>query len=378
MTTYPLARPYITKREYELVKHVLDSRILSLGPIVQKFEAAFAKRIGVRYACAVNSGTSGLHLALLAAGIGRGDEVITSPFSFIASANSVIYTGARPVFVDVDASTGNMNPKKIERAITTKTKAILVVHIFGQPANMKPIMALARRKHLIVIEDACESLDATYHRKKAGTFGQSGVFAFYPNKQMTTGEGGIVVTNSQKIYDSIASLRNQGRDKDMNWLNHRSIGYNYRLDELSAAVGLAQLEKLTFLIRERQKITQWYTQELRQRPDLVTVPAIAPGNTHTWFVYVVRIARAGVPRDAIIKRLGTQGISSKAYLPSIHLFEVYRKMFHSKPGDFPISEDISARSLALPLYLGLTRKDVKFIARTLLTDIEHYGTHVRR
>src|SRR3990167_1866874 len=225
---YPIAKPYIGKEEKAVVAKVLRSGVLSIGPEVVAFEKAFALKLGTKFACAVSSGTAGLHLTMLAAGLKKGDEVLTSPFSFIASANAILYVGATPVFVDINPVSFNIDPDKIEEKITTKTKAILVVHIFGQSADMKPILKLANKYKLKVIEDACESLNASYHGKKVGTFGESAVFAFYPNKQMTTGEGGMIVTNDRSVDALCRSLRNQGRSGNMQWLDHERLGYNYR------------------------------------------------------------------------------------------------------------------------------------------------------
>lgn len=377
MKKYPVAKPYITATEQRYVREVLQSGHLSLGPKYLEFEAEFARHVGTRYACAVSSGTAGLHLTMLVAGIGRGDEVITSPFSFIASSNSIIYVGAKPVFCDIDPVTYNMDPAGIEKCITKKTKAILVVHIFGQSADMAPIMAIAKKHKLKVIEDACESVDAKYRGKKTGTFGESAVFAFYPNKQMTTGEGGMVVTNSKKIYDYCCSLRNQGRGQSMDWLDHRYIGYNYRLDEMSAAVGLAQLEKLTWMIRQRQRIAAAYSRYLKPYSQYVIIPRTAKGNTHTWFVYVVSLIGPAGRRDRVLNELKKRGIQTKPYLPSIHMFDVYRKLYHYRPGQFPISEGVSNSSLALPFYLGLTDADIKHICRTLI-DVLRAHDRTRR
>lgn len=372
MKHFPVAKPYITATERRYVDDVLRSGQLSLGPKYLEFEKKFARHIGTRYACSVNSGTAGLHLAMLAADIGPGDEVITSPFSFIASSNAIIYTGAKPVFCDVDPDSYNMDPSRVEKLITKKTKALLVVHIFGQSTDMAPIMKIAKKYKLKVIEDACESIDAKYHGRKTGTFGESAVFAFYPNKQMTTGEGGMIVTNSKKIYDYCCSLRNQGRGPTMDWLDHRYIGYNYRLDEMSAAVGLAQLEKLDWMIAQRRRVAAAYNGALKPFKQLVITPRTMPGNTHTWFVYVVRLADPRVTRDKVIAELLRQGIHTKVYLPSIHRFEVYRKKFGYRQHQFPISEGISATTIALPIYIGLSPQDLRHISKTLVATIQKF------
>jgi len=369
MKRYGVAKPYITKKEEQSILQVLRSGNLSLGPKYREFEKRFAKKTSVRYACTVSSGTAGLHLAMLACGISSGDEVITTPFSFVASANSILYVGARPVFVDIDPITYNIDPLKIEEKITKKTKAILVVHIFGQSCDMDPILRLAKKYKLLIIEDACESIEATYKGKRVGTFGKVAVFAFYPNKQMTTGEGGMIVTNNRKIYEVCDSLRNQGRSKDDQWLDHQYLGYNYRLNEMSAALGIIQLEKLDYMIKQRRKIAGWYNKALKSYADIVQIPDIAPENTHTWFVYVIKIKDKKVNRNNLIINLKKAGVNTKPYLPSIHLFNFYKRMFKYKKGDFPIAEEVSSYSLALPMYIGLTEEDCKIIIRKLLKEV---------
>ncbi len=366
MKKYPIARPYITAEDKKSVLAVLNTDNLSLGPKYREFEKKFAKKIGVKYACAVSSGTAGLHLALLACDLGPGDEVITTTFSFVASANAILYVGAKPVFVDIDPVTCNMDASQIEKKITKKTKAILAVHIFGQPADMNAIMRLAKKYKLKVIEDACESISATYRGRLAGTFGQAGIFAFYPNKQMTTAEGGMIVTNSKKIYDICDSLRNQGRVKNDQWLDHRYLGYNYRLNEMSSALGISQLKKLDFMVKERRKIAAWYSQLLKPYQNAIQTPRVAAGNTHSWFVYVVNLKNKKINRNLLIGKLKKAGVSAKPYLPSIHLFDFYRKRFGYKPGDYPLAEAVSASSLALPIYIGLKREDCAVIVQRLI------------
>jgi len=368
---YPLAKPYITQREKDLVNDVLDSGFLSLGPKLEEFEKKFANKIGTAYACGVSSGTTGLHVMMNVAGITSGDEVITTPFSFIASSNCMLYVGAVPIFVDIDPRTYNIDPTKIEVAITAKTKAILVVHIFGQSADMDPIIDIAKRYNLILLEDACESICASYKGKNVGTFGQTSVFAFYPNKQMTTGEGGIICTDNKAIFDHAKSLTNQGRGANMSWLDHQYVGYNYRMDEMSAAVGIAQLEKLDWMIEERKKISDMYTKHLLDYSDLVDVPLTSQFNTNTWFVYVIQIKEKNKIRNKIIEKLRDCGISTKEYLPSIHLFHCYREKFGYNDGEFPISENVSMRSIALPFYIGLQESDIKYIIGKLVSAIKN-------
>jgi len=371
MKKYPIAKPYIGPEEKKAVLGVLNSGNLSLGPIYKIFESKFAEKIGLKYACAVSSGTAGLHLAMIAANIQPGDEVITSPFSFIASANCALYMNAKPVFIDIDPLTYNIDPDKIEAAITPKTKAILPVHIFGQTADMTRITRIAKKYKLKIIEDACESVCAEHKGKKAGTFGESAVFAFYPNKQMTTGEGGMLVTNSKKIYELCNSLRNQGRSENMQWLDHERLGYNYRMDEMSAALGLSQLRKLDYMIKERKKIAGFYNKQLKKFDSLLQIPSVSSDNEHTWFVYVVKIKniKSEKVRNEIILDLGRQGISTKPYLPAIHLFSFYKNKFGYKKDDFPITEEVSRSSLALPFYLGLKEKDIKYIVGKVIETI---------
>jgi perosamine synthetase len=373
MICYPVAKPYIDQVDIDGVVAVMKSGNLSLGPVHKRFEEKFAEYIGTQYACSVSSGTAGLHLAMLVAGIGPGDEVITSPFSFIASANCMLYVGAKPVFVDVDPVSYNLDPKKIEEKITSNTKAILVVHIFGQAADMDSILAIANKYNLKIIEDACEAIGASYKGRRVGTFGESAVFAFYPNKQMTTGEGGMLVTNDQNIYSLCKSLSNQGRAEDMQWLDHERLGYNYRLDEMSASLGLTQLAKIDYLLQERRKIAAWYDEVLKPYEAIVQTPRTAPENLHSFFVYVVTLNTNEASRDQIILDLKDEGIQTKPYLPSIHLFSFYKDRFGYQEGDYPISEKISSTSLSLPIYIGLNQSDIEKISSTLNQVLMKYA-----
>lgn len=355
----PLAKHYIGKEEINAVNKVLKSGWLSIGPYVKKFEEKIAKFNGNKYAISVNSGTAGLHLCVKSAGIKHGDEVITSPFSFIASSNSVIFEGGRPVFADIDKKTYNMNPDLIENAITEKTKAIMPVHIFGQSCDMDSIIEIAERHNLKIIEDSCESIGATYKGKKVGTFGESAVFAFYPNKQMTTGEGGCIVTDNEEIYKLCKSYRNQGRSENEDWLGHVRIGYNYRMPEMNAAMGYEQVKKLPWMIKKRQKIAETYNKALARVSGAIT-PFTAPYNTSTWFVYTIRVEE-GINRDAAMKYLNDNGVASKPYLPSLHLQPIYKELFSYKEGDFPVSEGISKSILALPFFIEITKEQIKYV-----------------
>jgi len=362
MRKIQIAKPYIDHKDKKEVMDVLNSGWLSMGKKYLEFEKNMAMYAGVTYSSAVSSGTAGLHLAVKALGIKDNDEVITTPFSFVASSNCIMYERAKPVFVDIEEETFNIDPKKIEKAITKKTKAILVVHIFGQSAEMAEILEIARKHNLVIIEDACESLGARYKGKMTGTFGSVGVYAFYPNKQMTTGEGGIIVTNSKKIKLICDSLKNQGRNINNDWLLHERMGFNYRMDEMSAALGVSQLDKLDWMIRQKQRIAKWYTEEL-SAVDGIIPPRIGKYRTHTWFVYVIRVLNG--KRDIVMNKLSKKGIQTKPYLPVIHLQTFMKDMFGYKKGMFPIAENIASQTLALPFYIGITREDVKYIVEEI-------------
>jgi perosamine synthetase len=361
----PAARPVIGEREHELVREVLESGHLSLGPRLRLFEHAFARRLGVEHASAVSSGTAGLHLATRAAGIRPGDEVITTPFSFVASANCVVYENARPVFCDIDPRTLNMAPAAAEAAVTDRTAGLLPVHIFGYPADIPAFERLAAKHDLWLVEDACEALGALHGD---GTFvgarGNPAVFAFYPNKQMTTGEGGIVISPSEAFAEQVDSERNQGRAPDMGWLDHDRLGFNYRLSDIACALGIAQLERLADLLAQRAEVAALYGEAL-SGIEGVTLPCPdSGGDERSWFVYVVQLP-GEVDRDATIEELRARGIDSKPYLPAIHLMSYYRETFGHRDGEFPVCEDVSRRSIALPFFPGLTEGQVERVATEL-------------
>lgn len=347
----PIARPDVGAREEELVLEVLRSGMLSLGPMGPRFERAFADWVGTRHAAAVSSGTAALHLGLVRAGVGPGDEVITSPFSFVSSANCALHAGATPVFADIDPVTCNIDPAAVEAAITPRTRAIVPVHIFGLPCDIEAINAIAARHGLAVVEDAAEALGARRQGRMIGTHGNPTVFAFYPNKQMTTGEGGIITSDDPAVQEDFESLRNQGRADTGQWLAHDRLGWNYRMDDLSAAVGLGQVERLDAILAGRDAVARRYTALLAD-VEGVTTPAEVPGDTRSWFVYTV-LLEPDVDRNAVIGLLAERGIASKPYLPSIHLQPLYRDRGH-RPGEFPVCEAISDRSLALPFFAALT------------------------
>lgn len=359
MRRIQIAKPLIEKDDIQGVIAVLKSGWLSLGPKFKEFEDNLAKYVGVKYACAVSSGTAALHLSVRALGLKAGDEVITSPFSFVASSNCLLYENITPVFVDIEQITFNIDPALIERVITKKTKAILPVHIFGQSVEMDEIMKIARKYNLQVLEDACESLGATYKGEMVGTTGDIGTYAFYPNKQITTGEGGMIVTNSKTIYELCDSMRNQGRDRSGDWLVHERIGYNYRLDEMSASLGITQLKKIDWMIEEKMRIVSWYN-SLLQGIAGIDIPVVGQDRTHSWFVYVIRVKKG--KRNKLMNQLGNLGIQTKPYLPVIHLQPFMKKMFNFKEGDFPVAEKVADETLALPLYIGLKHRDIEYIS----------------
>jgi perosamine synthetase len=349
----PLSAPWIEEREEELVLDVLRSGRLSLGPATDRFERALADRVGAPHVAAVSSGTAGLHLAVRLAGIEPGDEVVTTPFSFVASANCILYEGATPVFADVDPQTLNVDPGAVEAALSERTKAILAVDIFGYPAELASLAAIAERHGLAVVEDACQALGAEYRGRPLGSLGHPVVFAFYPNKQMTTGEGGAVAVASEEEWGLLKSLSNQGRTDSGEWLTHGYLGFNYRIDDLSAALGLAQLEKLDAILELRALVAARYAELLA--PIDGVQPPLADDADHrrSWFVYVVRLAE-GIDRNAVMARLAAEGIASKPYLPSIHLQPYWRERFGTREGMFPVAESASRHSLALPFHTRLT------------------------
>lgn len=339
---------------------VMRSGRLSLGPVLRQFEDALGSFLGGSHISAVSSGTAGLHLAIRAAGVEAGDEVITSPFSFVASANCILYEDAKPVFVDIDPVTLNITPEAAAAAVTERTTGLLPVHIFGWPADMAGFEDLAGREGLWVVEDACEALGAVHDDGSlVGTRGNRAVFAFYPNKQMTTGEGGAVVCVDADDKARIDSERNQGRAPNMDWLDHDRLGFNYRLSDIAAVIGVGQVERLADLLGARRAAATMYDDALRDLD--VTRPAMGD---RSWFVYVVQLP-ASVDRDATMIKLGEMGIETKPYLPAIHLMSFYRERFGWREGQFPVCEDISRRSLALPFFPGISESQVQRVAEGL-------------
>jgi perosamine synthetase len=389
INSVPMSSPDLTDVEREAVAAVLRTPNLSMGDEIKGFEEAFRKFSGCKHAIGVNSGTAGLHLCVRAAGISDGDLVVTTPFSFVASANVLLFERAVPVFVDVDPKTGNIDPAQVEAAAASlvggkatrtawlprrgsnpsaRLRAILPVDVFGQPADLDPILATARRYGLKVIEDSCEALGAEYKGRKAGTLGDYGVFAFYPNKQITTGEGGCIVTGDDRAASMMMALRNQGRAPGDTWLQHTHLGYNYRLDEMSAALGRVQMGRLDELMAKREQVASWYAERLVEIPALEP-PQLLPGTTRaSWFVYVVRFT-PGLNRDELAKKLGERGIPARPYFLPIHLQPYMVERFGYREGDFPVTEDLGRRGLALPFSGVMTEAQVEYVCSVLFKII---------
>jgi len=344
---------------------VLRSGRLSLGPLLEEFELAFAARIGAGHASAVSSGTAGLHLALRAVGVSDGDEVITSPFSFVASANVAVYERARPVFVDIDPVTLNAQPDAVAAAVTDRTAALLPVHVFGYPVDVAGLESLG----LPIVEDACEALGAVSgDGVPVGGRGHPAVFGFYPNKQLTTGEGGMVCVGDPALKERIDSERNQGRAPDMGWLDHDRLGFNYRLSDISCALGLAQLERLDEMLAGRARVAALYREVLTGVEGLGLPCPDTGGARRGWFVFVVQLPR-GLERDQVVRALGERGIPSKPYFPAVHLMTFYRERFGHQSGEFPVCEDVAARSIALPFFPQMTEGQVDRVASALRSVI---------
>lgn len=399
----PLSNPDITEKERRSVFKVLNTPNLSLGPKLEELEEKFATYIGSTYAVAVNSGTSGLHLCVRALGIEEDDLVITTPFSFISSANCILFERAKPVFLDIDEKTLNMDINLMADKIRelnnkgSKLKAILPVHVFGLSCEMDNIMGLAQRYDLHVIEDACEAIGAEYltrrsesHNnqsidvnsgdttetneswKKVGTFGDCGVFAFYPNKQMTTGEGGMVVTDDEEIYKLCRSMRNQGRAEDGAWLQHERLGFNYRISDINCALGIAQLERIDEMLAKREGVARNYNERLKDVEEFI-LPRSEENKKISWFVYVVRLRDEYTreDRDRILEKLKDKGIGCSNYFAPIHLQPFYRKMFGYKEGDFPVTEKVSQRTIALPFFNNLKEQEIDYVCEKLINIVRN-------
>src|SRR3954464_9462102 len=360
----PLSRPFLGEREEELVLDVLRSGRLSLGPAIERFEEHLAERVGAPFAAAVSSGTTGLHLLAHVAGISPGDEVITSPISFVATANCFIYEGGVPVFADVDERTLNLDPAAVEAALTERTRAIVAVDMFGYPCELDPIRELCEARGLTLILDSCEALGAEYRGVPVGGHGPSAVFGFYPNKQITTGEGGIVTTHSEELWQLLKSLRNHGRSYDQRWFNHVRLGFNYRISDLQAARRVAQLEQLDEILSLRRAAAERYAELLADADGLELLAADDAAHARAWFGYIVKLARGGA-RDAVTARLAADGIEAGHYVPCVHLQPYLRERYGFRDGTCPVAEDIAQRTLALPFFTGIEAADQERVAASL-------------
>jgi perosamine synthetase len=369
----PLSRPYLDEREEELVLEVLRSGRLSLGPAIDRFEELVAERVGAPYAAAVSSGTAGLHLLCHAAGIGPGDEVVTSPYTFVASANCFMFEGATPVFADVDPETLNLDPAAVGAAITERTKAIVAVDIFGYPCELDALRAICEQHGLTLIDDACQAIGAEYRGRPVGAHGPPAVFAFYPNKQLATGEGGVVTTHSEEEWRLLRSLRNQGRSyAGGGWFEHPRLGFNYRWTDVQAAIGIAQLEKLDRILELRRAAAERYT-ELLQDVDGVEPPlADDADHVRSWFVYVPKLSR-GIDRDRVLAHLRAAGIQTAEYIPCVHLQPYMRERHGFREGMFPVAEDAARRTFALPFFTAIEAEDQERVVEVLRAAVEEAG-----
>lgn len=359
----PMASADLDQSDIDAVLEVVRSGRLALGAKTPEFERMMAEYVGVKHGIAVSSGTAGLHLIVKSLGIGAGDEVIVPSFTFAASANVVLYEGGIPVFVDIDPETRNMDIEDVRRKITPRTKAIMVVDVFGHPAEWDELEQIAREHNLRLIDDCCEALGSEYKGRKIGQFGAAGCFAFYPNKQITTGEGGLIVTDDDDIAALCRSLRNQGRGEMGAWLNHERLGYNYRLDEMSAALGISQMKRLEEFITKRERVASMYTERLKDL-DFVQPPNVKPYVRMSWFVYVVTLAE-GLDRDPVMAAMEARGVPARGYFSPVHLQPYIAKQFGFKGGELPITESIAQRTIALPFHNNLTEAQVAHVVDTL-------------
>ncbi|MBF7729329.1 DegT/DnrJ/EryC1/StrS family aminotransferase [Pseudomonas sp. N040] len=363
-----MSAPDINDQDIALVVQALKSGQLSMGPFVEQFEQKFSAYIGARHAIAVSSGTAGLHLCMHAANLRPGDEVITSPFSFVASANCILYEGAKPVFVDIDEATFGVDPSLVANAINQNTRAILPIHVFGQPCAMDELLTLASKHELLVFEDACEAVGAEYRGRKVGSFGKANVFAFYPNKQMTTGEGGIILTDDDEWAEKFRSLRNQGRSKMGAWLHHEVLGFNYRMSELSAALGCSQISRIDELLDKRQNAANHYQQRLAGIPGVRLLQPTPATTRMSWFVMLIRLD-PDICRDSVMQHMQAAGIPTRTYFSPIHLQPFFREKFGYQEGDFPVTESVAKGTLALPFFSSMAVGDIDYVADCLKVAI---------
>jgi dTDP-4-amino-4,6-dideoxygalactose transaminase len=358
-----MSAPDIDELDIEAVVAVLRSGRLSLGPKIEAFEEAISQYIGVRDAVAVSSGTAALHLIVKALGLGRGDEVLVPSFTFAASINVLLYEGATPVFCDIEDVTYNLDPSRLEERITSRTKAVLAVDVFGHPAEWESISSIAAKYNLRVIDDSCEALGAEYAGRKVGQFGDAAAFAFYPNKQITTGEGGVIVTNDPEIARIARSLRNQGRGEMGSWLEHERLGFNYRMDEMSAALGLSQLQRIETFLAKRQRVADLYSNSLSAVPRVRT-QFIRPQVRMSWFVYVITLDE-DMDREVVVEALEERQIPVRGYFSPVHLQNYIVGREDCRIGELPVTESVARRTLALPFHNQLTKKDVDTVVEAL-------------
>jgi len=371
----PLSSPDIIEKDIKAVIGVMNTRFLSIGPKVVEFEKKMSEYTGVKFAVAVNSGTSALHLIIRGLDIKEGDKVLTTPFSFISSSNCILFEKAEPLFVDIDEKTLNLDPDKTEEQLKkmsqeelSQVKAIIVVDAFGQPADLDRFKEITKKYNLRLIEDSAEALGAEYKGRKCGSFGEAGVFAFYPNKQITTGEGGIIVTDNKGLARLTRSMRSQGRGESGEWLDHERLGYNFRMDELSSALGCSQMDRIEDILEKRSKVAEMYNQKLAEIEE-VKIPYISPYTTKmSWFVYVIRLDK-DINRGSVIEYLNQEGVQCKPYFTPIHLQPFYKKMFGFQEGDFPITEDVSGRTIALPFFNNLKEEQIEYVVERLKKSI---------
>lgn len=369
----PMSAPDITEEDVQAVAEVVRSGRLALGPKTEEFERLVAEYVGVEHAIAVSSGTAALHLIVRALGIGPGDEVLVPSFTFVASANVILYEGATPVFVDIEPDTYNLDPDDLKKKITPRTKAIMVVDVFGHPVEWDEILRIAEKHRLKVIDDSCEAIGAEYKGRKLGQFGDTAAFAFYPNKQMTTGEGGIIVTSRDEIARVCRSLRNQGRGEMGSWLEHERLGYNYRMTEMSAALGVSQLKRIETLLAKRERVARAYTERIAGL-DWVRPPVVRPYVRMSWFVYVVTLVE-GFHRDPVMAAMAREGIPTRGYFSPVHLQPYVRERLGTKEGMLPVTESVAKRTIALPFHSNLSEAEVDQVVEALGRAVQ--GTRPR-
>lgn len=370
----PLSRPDIGRLEIEAVLETLQDPHLSMGPRLASFERAFAQQTGRQHAVAVSSGTAGLHLCVHALGLKQGDQVVTTPFSFIASSNCLLFENVTPVFADIDPQTWNVSPDEVEAKITDRTRGLLAVHVFGRMQSILELEQIATKHQLLLVEDSCEALGSTIDGRPAGSFGRASVFGFYPNKQITTGEGGMILTDDSQLDAQLRSLRNQGRSTSSDWLAHERLGWNYRIPDILCALGTAQLSRLSEIMSARQNVYDLYSERLERIEEIDTPPPPAANETISWFVYVICLREgtnaSHARRDAILQQLRQRGIGCRNYFTPIHLQPFYRERFGLGPGMFPVTESVAARTIALPFFNTLSHEEVDRVGTALEQSLD--------